>query len=37
MAYISNQWLKGGREWFPVNAKLELNNTDWSNNHLNFH
>jgi len=36
MAYISNQWLKGGREWVPVITKLELNNTDWSKQSFEF-
>ena len=30
MAYISNQWLKGGKEWFPVYTKLELDNSDYA-------
>jgi len=30
MAYISNQWLKGGKEWFPVYTKLELDNSDFA-------
>ena len=29
MASISNQWLKGGKEWWPVNAKLELNKNEY--------
>jgi len=36
MAYVSNQWLKGGRDWVPVNTKLELNNTEWSNQSFEF-
>jgi len=34
MAYISNQWLKGGKEWFPVYTKLELDNSDFADYEL---
>ena len=30
MAYITNQWLKGGKEWFPVYTKLELDNSSFA-------
>ena len=36
MASISNQWLKGGKDWFPVHTKLELYNSDFADYELTF-
>ena len=36
MAYISNQWLKGGKEWFPIYTKLELDNYKFADSDYEF-